>query len=346
MIACRFRHSTEGNSCGCTSPDWIHGGRVPLSLCDICHYHEPPALRGLGDVVERVLTSVGITKKRVTNVTGKPCACSARQNKLNQLIPFNGPDEPPVDDEPLQFVWCYFDKPAKLDELRFSIRSVLQNYGGKAKITIVGDNPDWYQGHRIEHDRQPRGRGFERGLSDVLSKMSLISDHPEIDSEFVWMMDDLFMVKPTSRQQLKKGRAAGLIRSSRRNRWARIKSETAERLRRLDLPRRDFGTHLCHYIEKHKLASIFETWNPHTELFLWEVVYGNTYHAKPLKHDPFLRRTAKRESAATYDRWATESHFLNIYSQAWCVAFRDWLSDKFPTEADHEVGLQYAKGFA
>lgn len=41
--------------------------------------------RGLGDWLAWLLSSVGITKARVEKVTGKPCGCDKRQQKLNEL---------------------------------------------------------------------------------------------------------------------------------------------------------------------------------------------------------------------------------------------------------------------
>jgi len=38
----------------------------------------------LGDAVERLLSSVGITKELVQKITRKPCGCPARQKWLNQ----------------------------------------------------------------------------------------------------------------------------------------------------------------------------------------------------------------------------------------------------------------------
>ena len=40
---------------------------------------------GLGDAVEKALSSVGITKERVTRWLGKPCGCEERKAKLNRL---------------------------------------------------------------------------------------------------------------------------------------------------------------------------------------------------------------------------------------------------------------------
>jgi hypothetical protein len=38
----------------------------------------------LGDAVERMLSSIGITKELVQRITRKPCKCPARQKWLNQ----------------------------------------------------------------------------------------------------------------------------------------------------------------------------------------------------------------------------------------------------------------------
>jgi hypothetical protein len=40
---------------------------------------------GWGDLVERALSAVGITKKRVEKIVGKPCGCGKRQEALNRL---------------------------------------------------------------------------------------------------------------------------------------------------------------------------------------------------------------------------------------------------------------------
>ena len=53
-----------------------HGGRV-LRI-------KPRRRFALGDAVETVLSSVGITKELVQKITRKPCGCPARQRWLNQ----------------------------------------------------------------------------------------------------------------------------------------------------------------------------------------------------------------------------------------------------------------------
>jgi len=40
---------------------------------------------GLGDMVKAGLSAIGITEERVSKVLGKPCGCSKRAAKLNEL---------------------------------------------------------------------------------------------------------------------------------------------------------------------------------------------------------------------------------------------------------------------
>ena len=52
---------------------------------DETHEAYPHPRRGLGDMVADGLAAIGITKERVSRVTGKPCGCAKRQQALNEL---------------------------------------------------------------------------------------------------------------------------------------------------------------------------------------------------------------------------------------------------------------------
>jgi hypothetical protein len=52
---------------------------------DETHPAYPHPKRGLGDMVADSLAAIGITKERVSKAIGKPCGCSKRQQKLNEL---------------------------------------------------------------------------------------------------------------------------------------------------------------------------------------------------------------------------------------------------------------------
>jgi hypothetical protein len=54
-------------------------GGTPLSAS------APKSSPGLGDVVAKALSAVGVTKERVESWLGRPCGCRERQRKLNAL---------------------------------------------------------------------------------------------------------------------------------------------------------------------------------------------------------------------------------------------------------------------
>tara|TARA_R100000781_G_scaffold7347_1_gene7123 strand:+ start:945 stop:1316 length:372 start_codon:yes stop_codon:yes gene_type:complete len=47
--------------------------------------------KGLGDTIERITKATGIKKivDKVSELTGKPCNCSERRDKLNKMFPYN-----------------------------------------------------------------------------------------------------------------------------------------------------------------------------------------------------------------------------------------------------------------
>lgn len=52
---------------------------------DTSHPAYPRARPGLGDIVKAGLSAIGITEERVSAVIGRPCGCSERAEKLNEL---------------------------------------------------------------------------------------------------------------------------------------------------------------------------------------------------------------------------------------------------------------------
>jgi hypothetical protein len=52
---------------------------------DETHPAYPRARPGLGDMVKAGLSSIGITKERVSALAGGDCGCSKRQEQLNEL---------------------------------------------------------------------------------------------------------------------------------------------------------------------------------------------------------------------------------------------------------------------
>ena len=91
-LPCVHRGKDRGNSLydcsihGQCSIEKIHERVRPCILCSDRQEAGPETdSLLLGDVIERALTAVGITKNRVENWLGEPCNCNERREKLNAI---------------------------------------------------------------------------------------------------------------------------------------------------------------------------------------------------------------------------------------------------------------------
>lgn len=78
------------------------------------------------------------------------------------------------------------------EELRYSIRSVVQNLPHR-KIWIVGGKPRWYQGNYIPVKQN--GTKFQNARANI----NAIVNSDEISDDFVLMNDDFFIMSPIDR---------------------------------------------------------------------------------------------------------------------------------------------------
>jgi hypothetical protein len=257
MKHCIYRIETGASEVGCNNvEDLVHGGYVPRAFCQTCPY----AKESNGNYFEQT-SALWVAQARTGSYRPDPKPCGGCGETLHRL-----PDTTPV----TQFVWPYWDGGAQADELRWSIRSVETFFQGKAKITIIGDKPDWYQGHCIRKKRVPASK-TNRAFRDMLSKVFFIASHAEIDDECVWMMDDIYFLKPFTLDDIKAPRAEPWRRSD-GNSWQRRKTASMDALAAVGRSQHDYATHMPHWLEKDKLRTLFEEFNLHENTMLWEVL--------------------------------------------------------------------------
>jgi len=185
MKPCVYRGEQRGERYDCwNSRDLVHTGTVHRDTCNRCPFVRKPDFFAQ---TERLSVKLSGDPYRPAPKSCGSCGTVKRRTSATQ------------------FVWPYWHSGASGDELRWSVRSVERFFDGPVKTTIVGDRPPWYRGHVID---QPRiGPCANRGFRDMLSKMKTMSQHPEIDSEFVWMMDDVYLIKETTWDDLDTPRA-------------------------------------------------------------------------------------------------------------------------------------------
>jgi len=314
------RFLVYGTHCLCGHPEGA-AGITPLEACGRCQLRRPP-----GDFfaqTERLL----IKKQTTGEYSPQPKPCGGCRDSVLRRAAHD-----------LQFCWCYWDGGADGDELRFSIRSIEQFFQGVAKITIIGDRPEWYQGHHIPKKRVPASRP-QREYRDMLGKVWFIATHPEVDEKSVWMMDDVYAIKPFTAEDLEIPRAERW-RPSRKNRWQRIKTNTMNALAREGFTQHDYATHAPHVAEKGKLVEIFNRFDLHNNVMLWEVLYGNVFRGKPRssRYMNWFARFYEQMTADQYRLRLTHSTFFNHTSGAWCRGLFDYLSELLPNPSTAETG--------
>lgn len=110
----------------------------------------------------------------------------------------------------MDFVWFYAEKFSawhkghQFNELDYSIRSVRKNYQGDLRCFVVGDDPKLDVIHLeapplVTIDKvtgQPRQK-------DQMNKYQVLLGS-EINEEFVLIWDDVFILKPTDEEEIKK----------------------------------------------------------------------------------------------------------------------------------------------
>jgi hypothetical protein len=170
----------------------------------------------------------------------------------------------------------------------------------------------------------------------MLNKMWTMATHPQIDSEFVWMMDDVYLLKPVTWDDLDTPRA-WRWHESRGNSWQRRKTNTMRALAGRGKTQYDFATHLPHTVEKQKLRDLFDVYQLKQNTMLWEVLYGNEYRQKPWGTRPFFARLSDARNPQDIERATTGASVMNHLAQCWTPAMRRFLEDRLPQPAQGET---------
>lgn len=238
----------------------------------------------------------------------------------------------------MQFVWPLWIPGACGDEIRFSIKSIEKNFQGEVKITIIGDKPDWYTGHYIS---KPHINDNEAlcNFRDVLSKIDVLSKHPEVDSRFVIMYDDIYLLNPCTEEELWLPRIeppAPYDPVLSRVKWERLKTQTFQHLADSGFSQDNYATHLPQPIVKSELQQVFslpifaDREYLRGKVYLWEVIYGNMFRTAPILSKPFLARVLEPVTKQIATAAKQSSVFLNHHNRkGWCGEFRSWLVDEF-----------------
>ena len=170
---------------------------------------------------------------------------------------------------------------ASWQELRHSLRSIDKHFKGEYRIWIVGDLPPW----TVNVNHIPHVRNNTINLTncyDACSKLELVINHPEISEDFIYMYDDIYLLKDTSREELEYPLYAvsDMAKSVDRNlstKHMRMRWETCDTLLRHGYGACNFENHLPKVFSKTLMREIFDQYDPKANRLVFSTLYYNTF---------------------------------------------------------------------
>ena len=238
-----------------------------------------------------------------------------------------------------QFVWFYITAPDNGEELRLSMASVRKHFTGEPKFLVVGEKPAWFDGPHFAL------RQF-KGINDSLSRMPYRDTQHRImqcatsdlvDEQFVWMMDDVVFLKPTTLKEIQIPRHDPWHRENVTTAWNQLIKITFAALRKAGKPTLQYGTHAPHVFKKSNLRQMFDDFEFPATLLLFEILYGNLYYksdkAVPfagtldgIEYPNYLKRVVKPMTRQQLD--AMDVNVLNWKQKCWTPTLKLWVQQK------------------
>lgn len=251
------------------------------------------------------------------------------------------------------FVWPFWQAPAKYDELRWSIRSVYQNFvepNCEIDTVVVGDQPiirrhkvSWYGGRTIHVPRLVRGSG-RAGVEDQCGKFLRALQDPGTAETVVWMMDDVYFIKPVTLADLRQPRHLGVITKEKlaagvsSGWWQAARYDTAKVLIEGGFPAYGFATHLPHVVDRDKAIKLITDYDVPKRRLLWEMLYENIHlETTPVSATPFLRIISDSKCLLSTRSATARASVMVSAGNSWNEDHRAFLFETFPNPSPVEV---------
>ena len=175
----------------------------------------------------------------------------------------------------MHFVYPFIHSKANDRELQLSIASIRKNYQGESKVIVIGDRPAFEVDVVIE---QPRSSGAFR---DVIKKLWFAVKSKEVADQFVFMMDDIWFVKPITEAGLRTPRHSGCRENldswKPSNNWLKSKKRTMIELRSRGFDQYDYSNHCPQFLDKTNVREMFVEWDLMNSVWEWKTIYQNVY---------------------------------------------------------------------
>jgi hypothetical protein len=165
-------------------------------------------------------------------------------------------------------------------ELKYSLRSLEKNLVDvEFRVWIVGDRPEWLsdEAHFIDVPCSGKSTRIDQAL-----KRYAVDHHPEINEEYFWMNDDIYIINPVTYADLCIPKILGDLKN-RMNQydpqttWGRDMHATYRKLKAEKMPTLNYAIHLPYRFEKVKSKELFRLFNLEENPYVFENLYYNLF---------------------------------------------------------------------
>lgn len=161
------------------------------------------------------------------------------------------------------------------EELKYSLRSLNNIYNWDGSVFVVGDKEDWFSDNIIHINHNSQSNAY----ADVADKILLACRSHDIPSDFIYMMDDVYVTEPVEFSNIHRGFIEDYNRESIHTNYVRATRDFLEEKLKIEKPL-NYEVHAPFFINKEKWLQVY---NPialsikSSTPYQWKSVYGNLF---------------------------------------------------------------------
>lgn len=223
----------------------------------------------------------------------------------------------------------YICKDGKNEELRYSIRSVVQNLNFD-NIWVVGGKPSWYSGNHM-HVIQDKAK-----YKNARTNLQAICNSDMISESFILMNDDFYIINkvdhiPYMHGGLLKDKIDTYVQLSGNTSYVAMLNKTFHNLsRRFKKDILDYELHVPMIMEKSKLKPVLEYPD------FWRSRYGNTYNVGGIQMSDVKVYGSGSLTKKSYDLENLVYDYISSSDDSFDNLKEKILDKMFPTPSEYE----------